>query len=175
MEPHGLLQHAAPLPHHQRRGWGVPAAENTAPAYAGQLRASRFNSRNVQFLFTGDIISGKNRCSIGDLADCLFTCWRSDPVHGDKSAYMKIAVGILDFLSPPPRNSSGPAQRKRSREDSSPSTSRSVDRDRGGRDRERASHERREDHRSRSAYNSYPSCFRGGRGRGGSGGNRRFF
>jgi hypothetical protein len=120
--------------------------------------ASRFNSRNVQFLFTGDIISGKNRCSIGDLADCLFTCWRSDPVHGDKSAYMKIAVGILEFLSPPPRNSSGPAQRKRSREDSSPSTSRSMDRDRGdrgGRDRERASHERREDHRSRSAYSSY--------------------
>jgi hypothetical protein len=140
--------------------------------------ASRSNSRNVQFLFTGDIISGKNRCSIGDLADCLFTCWRSDPVHGDKSAYMKIAVGILDFLSPPPRNSSGPAQRKRSREDSSPSTSRSMDRDRGdrgGRDRERASHERREDHRSRSAYSSYPSGFRGGRGRGGGGGNRRFF
>jgi hypothetical protein len=48
--------------------------------------ASRLNSRNVQFLYTGDIISGKNRCSIGDLADCLFTCWRSDPVHGDKSA-----------------------------------------------------------------------------------------
>jgi hypothetical protein len=129
-------------------------------------------------MVSGDIISGKNRCSIGDLADCLFTCWRSDPVHGDKSAYMKIAVGILDFLSPPPRNSSGPAQRKRSREDSSPSTSRSMDRDRGdrgGRDRERASHERREDHRSRSAYSSYPSGFRGGRGRGGGGGNRRFF
>jgi hypothetical protein len=86
---------------------------------------------------------------------------------------MKIAVGILDFLSPPPRNSSRPAQRKRSREDSSLTTSRSVDR--GGRDRERATHEKREDHRSRSAYSSYPSGFRGGRGRGGGGGNRRFF
>ncbi len=41
--------------------------------------AARLNSRNVQFVFTGDVISGKNRCSIGDLADCLFTCWRSDP------------------------------------------------------------------------------------------------
>jgi hypothetical protein len=137
--------------------------------------AARLNSRNVQFIFTGDVISGKNRCSIGDLADCLFTCWRSDPVHGDQSAYMKIAVGILDFLSPPPRNNSGPAQRKRSREESSPTPSRSMDRDRGGRDRERHPQERREDQRSRSAYNSYASGFRGGRGRGGGGGNRRFF
>jgi hypothetical protein len=137
--------------------------------------ASRLISRNVQFIFTGDVISGKNRCSIGDLADCLFTCWRSDPVHGDKSAYMKIAVGILDFLSPPPCNNSGPAQRKRSREDSSPTPSRSMVRDRGERDRERTTHERREDHRSRSAYSSYPSGFRGSRGRGGGGGNRRFF
>jgi hypothetical protein len=140
--------------------------------------AVRLNSRNVQFVFTGDVISGKNRCSIGDLADCLFMCWRSDPVHGDRSAYMKIAVGILDFLNPPPRNTgndSGPAQRKRSREDSSPTQSCSMDRDRSGRDRERHPHERREDQRSRSAYNSYPSRFRGGRGRGGGGGNRRFF
>jgi hypothetical protein len=36
--------------------------------------AARLNSRNVQFVFTGDVISGKNRCSIGDLPDCLFTC-----------------------------------------------------------------------------------------------------
>jgi hypothetical protein len=38
----------------------------------GQM-AARFNSRNVQFIFTGDILSGKNRCSIGDLADCLYS------------------------------------------------------------------------------------------------------
>ncbi len=50
-----------------------------------------------------------------------------------------------------------------------------MDRDRGGRDRERHPHERREDQRSRSAYNSYLSGFRGGRGRGGGGGNRRLF
>jgi hypothetical protein len=91
---------------------------------------------------------------------------------------MKIAVGILDFLSPPPRNNSGTAQQKRSREETSPTPSRSLDRDhgdRGGRDRERHPQERREDQRSRSAYNNYPSGFRGGRGRGGGGGHRRFF
>jgi hypothetical protein len=128
--------------------------------------AARLNSGNVQFIFTGDVISGKNRCSFGDLADCLLMCWRSDLVHGDRSAYMKIAVGILDFLSPPPPNTgndSGLAQRKRSREDSSPTPSRSKDHDRSGRDRERHPQERREDQRSHSAYNSYPSGFRGGR------------
>jgi hypothetical protein len=46
--------------------------------------AARLNSRNVQFVFTGDILSGKNRCSIGDLADSLYTCWKSDPVHGTR-------------------------------------------------------------------------------------------
>ncbi len=113
--------------------------------------AARLNSRNVQFVFTGDVISGKNRCSIGNLTDCLFTCWRSDPVHGDRSAYMKIAVGIMDFLSPPPRNSdnaSGPAQQKQSREDTSPTQPRSADRDRGC-GRESLPFERQEDQRSR--------------------------
>ncbi len=47
----------------------------------GQM-AARLNSRNVQFVFTGDILSGKNWSSIGDLADRLFTCWRSDPYTG---------------------------------------------------------------------------------------------
>jgi hypothetical protein len=60
----------------------------------------RFNSKTTQFLFTGDILSGKQHCSMGDLVDCLYNCWRSDSVHGDKSAYMKIAMGLLDFLKP---------------------------------------------------------------------------
>jgi hypothetical protein len=63
--------------------------------------AVRLNSRNAQFLFTGDIIFGKNHFSVSNLADCLYNCWRSDPVHGDRSTYMKIAVGLMDFLDPP--------------------------------------------------------------------------
>jgi hypothetical protein len=35
---------------------------------------------------------------MGDLVDSLFECWRSDPVHGDKSAYIKMAMGLMDFL-----------------------------------------------------------------------------
>jgi hypothetical protein len=60
--------------------------------------AARLNSRNVQFIFTGDVISGKNRCSIGDLADCLFTCWRSDPVQCDKR--LRSASSIFSALRP---------------------------------------------------------------------------
>jgi hypothetical protein len=39
---------------------------------------------------------------MGDLVDSLFECWRSDPVHGDKSAYIKLAMGLMDFLEPKP-------------------------------------------------------------------------
>jgi hypothetical protein len=66
------------------------------------LLAARFNSKSSQFLFTGDILSDKNHCSMDDLVDCLYNCWRSDRVHGDKSTYMKIAMGLLDFLEPKP-------------------------------------------------------------------------
>jgi hypothetical protein len=54
---------------------------------------------------------------MGQLVDTLYDCWRSDPVHGDKSAYAKIALGLLDFLADrkPPKGSN-----KRSRTASSP-------------------------------------------------------
>jgi hypothetical protein len=39
---------------------------------------------------------------MGDLFDSLFECWRSDPVHGDKSAYIKLAMGLMDFLESKP-------------------------------------------------------------------------
>jgi hypothetical protein len=39
---------------------------------------------------------------MGDLVDSLFECWRSDPVHGNKSAYIKLAMGLMEFLDPKP-------------------------------------------------------------------------
>ncbi len=65
-----------------------------------QQLASRLNGRNTQFLFTGDILSAKNHCGMGDLVNCLYECWRSDPVHGDKSPYLKLAMGSSTSLSP---------------------------------------------------------------------------
>ncbi len=37
---------------------------------------------------------------MGDLVDCLYECWRSDSVHGDKSAYLKLAMALMDFMEP---------------------------------------------------------------------------
>jgi hypothetical protein len=65
-----------------------------------QQLATRLNGRNTQFLFTGDLLSGKQHCRMGDLVDCLYNCWRNDSVHGDKSAYLKLAMALLDFLEP---------------------------------------------------------------------------
>ncbi len=65
-----------------------------------QQLATRLNGRNTQFLFTGDLLSGKQHCRMGDLVDCLYICWRNDSVHGDKSAYLKLAMALLDFLEP---------------------------------------------------------------------------
>ncbi len=139
--------------------------------------AKRFNSKSTQFLFTGDILSGKQHCSMGDLVDRLYNC--------DKSAYMKIAMGLLDFLEPKPNPyDNRSSSRKRARLPSPPSSAedlsrtaeragdisreRSVD---GGQDRptgrsmDRFDYSQRRDgfsNRSRSAYSSYPGDNRGG-------------
>jgi hypothetical protein len=55
--------------------------------------AARYNGRNTQFIFSGDLLTGKNLSRMGDFVDSLFECWRSDPVHGDKSAYIKTSDG----------------------------------------------------------------------------------
>jgi hypothetical protein len=155
--------------------------------------AKRFNSKTTQFLFTGDILSGKQHCSMGDLVDCLYNCWRNDSVHGDKSAYMKIAMGLLDFLEPKPNPyDNRDSSRKRARppspsplaEDTPRHTDRAGDSSRerladGGtarstsRTMDRFDYTQRRDgfNRSRSAYSGYPGDNRRG---GGGGGYRRF-
>ncbi len=37
--------------------------------------AARYNGRNTQFIFSGDLLTGKCRSSMGDLVDSLFECW----------------------------------------------------------------------------------------------------
>jgi hypothetical protein len=109
---------------------------------------------------------------MGDLVDSLFECWRSDPVHGDKSAYIKLAMGLMDFLEPKPDSRS----RKRLRTvtppppppDSPPPPSGNY-RDREGRYEDRQPGGYRS--RSHSAFSSYPGDSRRASG---SGGARRF-
>ncbi len=53
-------------------------------------------SATAQFVSTGDILSGISNCSMGVLTDALFNCWRNDPIHGNKIAYTRIAIGLVD-------------------------------------------------------------------------------
>ncbi len=132
--------------------------------------ASRLNGRNTQFLFTGDLLSGKNHCGMGDLVDCLYECWRSDPVHGDKSAYLKLDMGLLDFLEPKldPNDPRLPGRKQRRQaspgsDGGPPSEVQQRCRD----DRPEKGHQ----YRSRSAYSNYQGDFRRP---GGNSGGRRF-
>jgi hypothetical protein len=148
-----------------------------------QQLAARLNGRNTQFLFTGDLLSGKQHCRMGDLVDCLYNCWRNDSVHGDKSAYLKLAMALLDFLEPKmdPNDPRLPGRKRR--RPVSPGSDRGTSSDRGaspaeqmrGRDERPDRQDDREDrgqrYRSRSAYSSYPGDFRRP---GGNGGGRRF-
>ena len=125
--------------------------------------------RKTQFIFSGDLLTGKSRSSMGDLIDSLFECWRSDPVHGDKNAYIKLAMGLMDFLEPkpdsrsrkqlrtatppppPPDSPPPPSGNYRGRED------RYEDRQHGG-----------YRSRSHSAFSSYPGDSRRASGSGGA-------
>jgi hypothetical protein len=80
--------------------------------------------------------------------DALYTSWSKDPMHGDKSAYNRIAVGLLNILSRKVqdgdlRNHLNP--RKRGQDDSPPAT---------GSGRSRSSPPRRRRSSDDSAYGS---------------------
>jgi hypothetical protein len=122
--------------------------------------AARYNGRNTQFIFTGDLLTGKNRSSMGDLVDSLFECWRSDPVHGDKSAYIKLAMGLMDFLDPKPDS----RIRKRPRTATPPPSSGFRGREHRYDDRQQGGYRSR----SHSAFSSYPGDSRRASGSGGA-------
>jgi hypothetical protein len=48
---------------------------------------------------TGDLLTGREVCSVAQYMDTLYDLWGSDTVHGDKIAYSKIAIGLLDRLN----------------------------------------------------------------------------
>ncbi len=53
-------------------------------------------SGNVSMIRTGDLISGRVDCTLPALMDSLYEVWSTDAVHGNKIAYSKIAIGLLD-------------------------------------------------------------------------------
>jgi hypothetical protein len=56
-------------------------------------------SEQVTMVRTGDMLTGRMDCPIAQYMDTLYDLWGSDTVHGDKIAYSKIAIGLLDRLN----------------------------------------------------------------------------
>jgi hypothetical protein len=90
---------------------------------------------NVNWMAASDYLSGKDDCPSSTLLDALYSCWANDPVHGDKIAYTKLAMGALTTINGRQHGSgaaggdgAGPSgytagnPRKRSREDSPPNS-----------------------------------------------------
>ena len=60
---------------------------------------NRFTTGSVSFISTEDLLCGKVGASRTEILDNLENCWSSNPVHGDKLAYTKIAMGVADLIS----------------------------------------------------------------------------
>jgi hypothetical protein len=150
------------------------------------LLAAHLTSPRIKMIATGDLLTGIKNATSGQLMDSMYNCWNLDPVHGEKVAYTRIGLGLLDLIQKEPAQVRGnsPCTRKRGRDDDSPAAggrprdadrSRSFDRS----DRDRRAYQRdgstASNRSGRSAYTVYPGDFdrrvgsppgrRGGRGR----------
>jgi hypothetical protein len=56
-------------------------------------------TEQVKMVKTGDLLTGRADSPIAVYMDSLYDLWGSDTVHGDKLAYSKIAIGLLDSLN----------------------------------------------------------------------------
>jgi hypothetical protein len=141
------------------------------------LLAAQLTSGNVKMIATGDNLTGIKNATSGQLMDCMYSSWNTDPVHGEKVAYTRIGLGLLDIArKDPPREEASSSNRKRGREDSPGRSSGSGGGGGGGgpsgsgrgrsEDRSRSNY-RRADHttssyqagRDGSAYTVYPGDF----------------
>jgi hypothetical protein len=91
--------------------------------------AEYFSASNVRYISTGDLLAGSDNSTMVELMDALYSCWSKDPVHGDKIAYHRIAMGMMEILSRKVpegdlRNCLNP--KKRGREDTPPPRGRAL-------------------------------------------------
>jgi hypothetical protein len=56
------------------------------------LLAAHLTSGNVKMIATGDILTGIKNATSGQLMDCMYSSWNTDPVHGEKVAYTRIGL-----------------------------------------------------------------------------------
>jgi hypothetical protein len=77
------------------------------------LLAAHLTRGNVKMITTGDILTGIKNATSGQLMDCMYSSWNTDPVHGKKVAYTRIGLGLLDIVrrDPPGRRPAAPTGR----------------------------------------------------------------
>jgi hypothetical protein len=56
-------------------------------------------SEQVTMVRTGDLLTAREDCPVAQYMDTFYDLWGSDTVHGDKIAYSKIAISLLDRLN----------------------------------------------------------------------------
>ncbi len=73
------------------------------------LLAAHLTTQKVKMVATGDLLAGVKNASSGQLMDSMYSSWNQDPVHGEKGAYTRIGLGILDLIKKDPPGSRGTA------------------------------------------------------------------
>jgi hypothetical protein len=61
--------------------------------------ADYLSASNIRYISTGDLLAGSDNSTKVELMDALYSCWSTDLVHGDKIAYHRIAMGLMNILS----------------------------------------------------------------------------
>jgi hypothetical protein len=78
--------------------------------------AAHLTGPGVNFVSTGDLLTGVENSSMGTLMDSLYEVWNQDPVHGERQAYTRIGLALLKHISKKGRVGTYPAA-KRTREE----------------------------------------------------------
>jgi hypothetical protein len=61
--------------------------------------AAHLTGPGVNFVSTGDLLTGVKNSSMGTLMDSLYEVWNQDPVHGERQAYTRIGLALLKHIS----------------------------------------------------------------------------
>jgi hypothetical protein len=76
-----------------------------------RLVKTKFPSCKV--INTGDLLAGKDGASKLEVLDAMIANWTTDPVHGDKASYARVAVKLIEKMEEkaiiqPPSGGAGP-------------------------------------------------------------------
>jgi hypothetical protein len=61
--------------------------------------AAHLTGPGVNFVSTGDLLTGVENSSMGTLMDSLYEVWNQDPVHGERQAYTRIGFALLKHIN----------------------------------------------------------------------------